>query len=261
MKKTALALLLAGLAAAPLLTSCSSARKAPPAPAPAATGDGKATAATDDEVDEYAVATVADPIEPVNRGTFWFNHQLYTYVVRPISTVYKRGVPKPVRRGLDNAFENVKFPIRMVNDLLQGQFVRAGQETGKFVVNTVGGVGGIMRVSDRIPALANVPAADTGQTLAKWGLGHGAYIVLPVLGPSSVRDTVGLAGDYALNPISWISFIWGGYAWTIAIPTTNTVRATPAQLEAYDAATKDALDRYLAARTAYIQYREEVAKR
>jgi phospholipid-binding lipoprotein MlaA len=126
-------------------------------------------------------------------------------------------------------------------------------------VNTVVGIGGLGRPSDHIPALADVPAADTAQTFAKWGIGNGPYIVLPILGPSTLRDTVGLAGDYVLNPITWVSIVWGGYAWIVAIPTTNTVRALPVQLGQYDAITKDALDRYLAARSAYIQYRRQAA--
>ena len=104
-----------------------------------------------------------------------------------------------------------------------------------------------------------MPAADTGQTFAKWGIGHGAYIVLPLLGPNSLRDTVGLAGDYVLNPVNWVTILYGGYAWTIAIPSTNTLRALPDQLGKYDSATKNALDRYLAARSSYIQYRREAA--
>jgi phospholipid-binding lipoprotein MlaA len=142
---------------------------------------------------------------------------------------------------------------------LQGNFKRAGQETGKFLVNTVIGFGGLVRQSDRFPALADVPTADTGQTFAKWGIGHGVYIVLPLLGPSSLRDTVGLAGDYVLNPVSWVTILYGDYAWTIAIPSTNTLRALPDELGKYDSATKNALDRYLAARSSYIQYRHEVA--
>ena len=116
-----------------------------------------------------------------------------------------------------------------------------------------------MRQSDRIPSLADVPAADTGQTFAKWGIDHGVYIVLPLLGPSSLRDTVGLAGDYVLNPVNWVTILYGGYAWTIAFPSTNTLRALPDQLGRYDSATKNALDRYLAARSSYIQYRREAA--
>ena len=104
-----------------------------------------------------------------------------------------------------------------------------------------------------------MPAEDTGQTFAKWGIGHGAYLVLPLLGPSSLRDTVGLAGDYALNPVNWVTILYGGDAWTIVIPSTNTLRALPHQLSKYDSATKNALDRYLAARSSYIQYRREAA--
>ncbi len=241
-------------------TGCSSApRKAPADPAPAAVGakaDGKAVAA--DDLDEYATSgAVSDPIEPVNRATFWLNHQLYRYLLKPIAKGYEFIIPKPVRRGVANAFENVRYPVRVVNDTLQGNFHRAGLETGKFFVNTVIGVGGVMRASDRFPALADVPAGDTGQTFAKWGIGPGPYVVLPVLGPSTVRDTFGLAGDYALNPINWVTIWFGGYTWTLAIPSANSLRSLPDQMNQYDAATQNSLDRYLAARSAYMQYREE----
>lgn len=254
------------LAVAPLVTSCTSVARKQAGPAPAAatgekTPDGKSVRTGQDDLDEYTVTSIADPLEPLNRFTFSLNHGLYTLVFRPISTVYKAVLPKPVRQGISNAFENVKFPVRFVNDALQGNFQRAGQETGKFFVNTIVGVGGIGRPSDHIPALENVPGADTGQTFAKWGIGHGAYLVLPLLGPSSLRDTVGLAGDYALNPVSWVTIWYGGYAWTLAIPSTNTVRAMPDQLDIYDAATKNALDRYLAARSSYVQYRREAASK
>ncbi len=250
------------LAAAILIfTSCSSSPKKPAQPAAASVGDkadGKSVRAAND-LDEYQVETIADPLEPLNRVTFSFNHGLYTYLFRPISKGYEWVIPKLLRQGIHNAFENVKYPVRVVNDTLQGNFQRAGLETGKFVVNTVVGVGGLGRPSDHIPALADVPAGETGQTFAKWGVGHGAYLVLPVLGPCSLRDTVGLAGDYALNPVSWVTIWYGGYAWTLAIPSTNTVRAMPNQMKMYEAATKDALDRYLAARSSYVQYRKEAA--
>jgi len=223
--------------------------------------DGKSVAATGDDLDEYAVAPVSDPWEPLNRATFWLNDGLYTFLFRPVSTVYKTIIPKFVRTGVYNAFENVKYPVRFVNDSLQGKFQRAGLETAKFLVNTTVGIGGLGRPSDHIPALADVPGADTGQTLAKWGIGNGPYIVLPLLGPSTVRDTVGLVGDYGLNPVTWVSFFYGGYTWFIAIPATNTVRALPVQLGIYDDATKSALDKYLAARSAYIQYRNGVNAR
>jgi phospholipid-binding lipoprotein MlaA len=251
-------------ASIPLLTSCTSPSRKQPSSAAAvgsAKTDGKSVKAETGDLDEYSATLIADPLEPLNRVTFSLNHGLYTFVLHPISTAYKAVFPKPVRTGISNAFENVKFPVRLVNDALQGNFKRAGQETGKFLVNSTIGVGGIGRPSDHIPALADVPAADTGQTFAKWGIGHGAYLVLPLLGPSSLRDSVGLAGDYALNPVSWVTIWYGGYAWTLAIPSTNTLRAIPEQLDIYDAATKNTLDRYLAARSSYIQYRQEAAKK
>jgi phospholipid-binding lipoprotein MlaA len=248
----------------PFWTSCTSiSRKRPDPSISAATRDNKVKGvsvnAEEHDLDEYNTTSVADPLEPLNRATFWLNDGVYTIVLRPISKVYEKVLPKPVRKGIDNAFENVKFPVRLVNNALQGNFKRAGQETGKFLVNTVIGFGGIVRQSDRFPSLADVPAADTGQTFAKWGIGHGAYIVLPLLGPNSLRDTVGLAGDYVLNPVNWATILYGGHAWTIAIPSTNTLRALPDELGKYDSATKNALDRYLAARSSYIQYRHEAA--
>ncbi len=221
---------------------------------------GKAVVASDDW-DEAADVKVFDPLQPVNRAFFWFNHGLYTVVIKPVANAYEFVFPELVRRGVRNAYENVRFPVRFVNHTLQGRFDRAAQETGKFVVNTTAGVGGLMTPSDKIPALANVPSADTGQTFAKWRIPHGPYLVLPVVGPSSTRDLVGLAGDTALNPVSWVGFAFGGAAWTLGITAPDSARSLPDQMDRYDAVTKDALDRYLAARTAYIQYRAAAAKR
>ena len=249
----------------PLLNGCATISHKKPNPAASATGtdspDGKSVKTGVDESDDYSQGvTISDPLEPLNRGTFWVNHQFYRYILHPLSSAYDTVLPKPVRTGVFNVFDNVQFPVRFVNDSLQLNYKRAGQETGKFVVNTVAGVGGIMRVSDRIPSLANVPGADTGQTFAKWGIGHGIYIVLPILGPKSIRDTVGLAGDYALSPVTWISFgvIGGiGSVTALAISTPDSARTLHGKLETCDAITHNTLDRYLAVRTAYIQSRKQ----
>ena len=271
------------LAAAPLLTDCSSpAAKTAAKPASEAVSTATATtakskvadkaaaakgAAKDEEVDEYATTTadVPDPLQTLNRGTFWFNDKLYTFILRPISKGYELILPRPVRKGIDNAFENVKYPIRVVNCALQGKFKRAGQETGKFVVNTVGGVGGIFRPAEKIPALANLPNEDTAQTFGKWGIPSGPYLVLPMLGPSTLRDTVGLAGDYVLNPVNWPYFWYysrqSTHQWVIVPPLANTLRAMPGQINTYDSITKDAVDPYLSARSAYSQSRAEAIKK
>lgn len=262
------------LAVIPLLVDCSSTAKpnagqpsAGAAVVPATKGKGvdKTGAAKAEASDEYATAEVADPLEKLNRGTFWVNDQLYTFVFRPISKGYELILPRPVRKGIDNAFENVKYPVRLVNCTLQGKFKRAGQETGKFVVNSVGGVAGIFRPAERISSLANVPDEDTAQTFATWGVPNGPYLVLPFLGPSSARDVVGLAGDYALNPVNWPYLYWFGkrskHDWTVVPPSANTLRSLPTQLDKYDTITKDAVDPYLAARSAYTQNRAEAAKK
>ncbi len=277
MKFTSSTLRLSLLAVIPLLTDCSmSATKTAVKPSAeagsvAASAKGKGAkkvgpAKNEAETDEYAAAPdMSDPLEKLNRGTFWVNDQLYTFILRPISKGYTLLFPRPVRKGIDNAFENVKYPVRFVNCTLQGKLKQAGKETGKFVVNTVGGVGGIFRPAQRIPALANLPDEDTAQTFAKWGIPNGPYLVLPVLGPSSVRDGVGLAGDYALNPINWPYLWWYGsrtkHDWVIIPPSANTLRSTPAQMDKYDTITKDAVDPYLSARSAYSQNRAEAAKR
>ena len=248
-----------------VLTGCTTtkARKQEAAPAVATSGggDGKSVAKSTVDLDEYQVPTIADPIEPVNRGTFWFNHQLYRFVLRPVSKTYEKVVPQPVRKGIYNVFDNVEFPVRFVNQTLQGNFKRAGQETGKFCVNTVLGVGGIMTPAEKFPAIANVPDTDTGLTFAKWGIGHGFYLMIPVIGPRSARDTVGLAGDYALHPLTWVGFFYGTWAWTIPVSAADTLAVMPDKFGQYDAATENAVDPYLAVRTAYLQYRLEAEKR
>ncbi len=243
------------------------AKKQEATPAVAATKNAQpaetsaAGAAAEDDLDEYAVLEVYDPIEPVNRGLFGINHYLYKGVIRPVAKGYQFIIPKFMRTGIRNAYLNVKFPVRLVNNALQGDLPGAGKETEKFLVNTVLGVGGVMTPSDKFPALAELPPADTGQTFAKWGIPHGPYVVLPILGPNSVRDTVGVVGDAALNPLSWIGFIFGAGYWTLAVTTPDTVNSLPDRMDAYDAMTKEALDPYVSARTGYMQYRKATAER
>lgn len=214
-----------------------------------------------DDLDEYGnVPTVADPIEPVNRGFFWLNHQLYNYIARPVSKAYITIFPKPVRKAIGNVYNNAEYPVRLTNNLLQGDFKNADLETRKFLLNSTAGVGGIMKVSDRFPSLSNVPSTDTGQTLGKWGVPHGPYVVLPVVGPRTARDTVGFAGDVALNPVTWVGIAVGAPAIALPITTPNSVNTAHTRLEVYDAATKDSIDPYLAARSSYIQYREKNKK-
>jgi phospholipid-binding lipoprotein MlaA len=235
-----------------LITSCATQHSTSAPEGPAAT----------DALDDYAdAAEVSDPVEPLNRVTFAFNDRLYSWVFTPISKTYTTVLPSPVRQGIDNAYENIKFPVRFVNSGLQGNFSRAGQELQKFGVNTFAGFGGLIKQSDRIPSLKDVPLEDSGQTLATWGMGHGPYIVLPILGPCTARETLGLVGDYALNPVNW-TFALGDNAdkWAWIPSTGNTVRSLPDQLSKYKDSKANAIDPYTAVRSTYIQNRNNAAK-
>lgn len=257
------------LAIAPLLTQCASTKKRTsdaPVVAKAPAADSKETAVKTvagpvDDLDEYAVVEISDPLERLNRATFWVNDKMYLVIFRPLSKGYEKVLPRAVRKGIDNAFENARFPVRVVNNALQGKFRRVGQETEKFLLNTIAGVGGIFRVSEKVPTLAALRETDTGMTFAVWGMGHGAYIVIPFLGPSSLRDGVGLIGDYALNPVNWGYFSPGKHDWTMIPPSANTLRALPSQLSAYEEGKRDAIDPYIAIRSAYVQYRADAAQK
>ena len=204
---------------------------------------------------------IPDPIEPVNRLFFWINHQTYRYLFHPITYTYDKVVPPIARLGIYNVINNSEFPLRFVNHLLQGKFVHAGQETEKFLINSVGGVGGVLKLSDKIPSLRDLPDTYTGQTFAKWGIPHGFYIVLPVLGPSSVRDAVGEAADYALSPISWLGFLFPGASWVITAESPDSINTMEEKLYIYDQATANSIDKYLALRSAYVQSRHYDSKK
>jgi phospholipid-binding lipoprotein MlaA len=211
---------------------------------------------------EYKHAThIADPIQPVNRGIFWFNHQLYHYGFTPLNKAYKFVFPTPVRTGISNAINNIEYPVRLVNNLLQGKPGNAGLETEKFLLNSTAGVGGLIKVSNKFPRLAEVKPTDTSATFAKWGIPSGCYIVWPVIGPKSVRDTFGFAGDVALNPASWFTYgIVGGLTGTatLAVSAPQTVGNTSDKLDTYEIVTKNSVDPYISVRSAYVQNRKKV---
>lgn len=253
--KTSFRLFLLGAGIA--LTSAASSF-AQTAPAPAA-----ADPEVVDGVDEYAVVKVSDPFEKVNRVVFRFNDGVYDYVLRPVSKGYTKVVPSPARTGIRNFFDNLRFPIRFVNSALQGKFRRAGLEAGKFGVNTVAGLGGFIRISDDVPALAQVPREDMGQTFGVWHIGKGPYLVLPLLGPGTVRDTVGGVGDYFLYPLNWNpreNIEWYNWQLDTTLRVVDGVNSLPDLLNAYDGPRKEAIDPYIAVRSAYIQYRDAAVK-
>lgn len=217
-----------------------------------------------DEPDEFALPKISDPLEPLNRALFKFNDGFYAIVLRPVAHGYERAVPEGARHGLTNFFENLKYPVRLVGDLLAGRPQRAAQETGKFVLNTTAGFAGFVNVSDSIPALANVPTCGLGTAFAAWGLKPGPYLVLPLYGPDDLRDTVGLVGDFYIQPTGWNAF-WHIHddSWELraTLDTLDVIQDSPGALRRYDDFLKSALDPYIAVRNAYLQYRENAVKK
>jgi len=212
------------------------------------------------------VQKVNDPLQRLNRTVFRFNDGLTTYALRPIAYRYAIIVPRPVRTGISNFFDNIQFPVRFANSVLQGKLTRSAQEVGKFVFNSTFGVGGLIRVSDHVSGLADVPAEDFGQTLGVWGIPAGPYIVVPVLGPSDCRDIVGFAGDYVMSPLNWhtLGFIHYKYisdGVSIALSGVRYVNALPKTVETYDKIKSAAVDPYIAVRDAYLSYREAQMKK
>jgi phospholipid-binding lipoprotein MlaA len=147
--------------------------------------------------------SVPDPIEPVNRVVYAFNKGLMTGAVKPTAKVYRFIVRKPVRTGIGNFGKNITYPGRLINNLLQGKWAGARDETYRFGCNTTVGVAGVFDVASKW----NIPKADAdfGQTFGQWGWKPACYLMLPIYGPSNERDTVGLAADTAANPLTYIA--------------------------------------------------------
>jgi phospholipid-binding lipoprotein MlaA len=196
--------------------------------------------------------TVADPLEPVNRFMFGFNDVAYFWVIRPVSQAYAFVVPKPARIGISNFFHNVGTPARLVNCILQGKNIAADVELARFAINTTVGILGF---GDPAADRWKLPPAeeDLGQTLAVYGLGNGFYLVLPILGPSTARDAVGLLGDEFLYPLWYIDSTEVSIGIS-AEQAINKASLHPGEYESFKAA---AVDPYVAMREAYVQYRQK----
>ncbi|MGH8491535.1 MAG: MlaA family lipoprotein [Moraxellaceae bacterium] len=188
-----------------------------------------------------------DPWEKFNRGTYRFNDVADRYVLKPVAKGYKAITPNVVRTGITNFFINLRSPLVVMNDLLQGKVKQAGSDTARFVVNSTVGIVGLFDVGARI----NLPLHDEdfGQTLGVWGVPSGPFLVIPFMGPSSIRDGVGIGVDAVANPrrrllvdeVDWILF---------GVDMVNS-RASLLDLE-------DIIqgDRYLFIRDLYLQRRE-----
>ncbi len=204
--------------------------------------------------EESPAVAVYDPIESMNRGIFYVNDKLYRWVLKPVAKGYTYVVPEEVRIAVRNFFSNLGTPIRAANTLLQGKIKATGTELARFTINSTIGMAGLFDAAKDWNL--HRKDEDTGQTLGVYGLGHGMYIVLPILGPSSARDAVGFVGDTFLDPLTYLPTTEGAIgARAVRSETDLTFR-----IDEYDDLTGAAVDPYIAVRDAYIQYRENRVK-
>ena len=216
---------------------------------------------TDDELDlfddefEEDMVHVADPLAFWNRAMFHFNDKFYFWVLKPVARGYRAVVPTPVRIGVKNFFFNLTTPIRMVNCILQWKWQAANAEFARFIINTTVGVLGFGNPAKRSSKL-NPSEEDLGQTLGVYGIGNGFYVVWPFLGPSTLRDSVGLVGDGFLNPVYYVEPMEAA----LGIKSYEIVNETSFKIGDYESLKKAAVNPYEAFRDAYIQHRNSKVK-
>jgi phospholipid-binding lipoprotein MlaA len=205
-------------------------------------------------------AEIKDCFEKLNRATFVFNQALDGVIFKPVATVYKR-LPSPVRSGVGNSLDNLSNLVTIPNNILQGDLKKAGINTGRFVINTTVGILGLVDIAQHI-GLTEYEKEDYGQSLAKFGIGPGCYLVLPVLGPSTVRDT---AASFAN--------ILGGDAWyniTVKNDThhfsdidyyssrvTSGIDFRAKNYDSIENLEKNSLDFYASVKSLYLQDRQQ----
>ena len=196
---------------------------------------------------------IYDPLEGVNRAIFSFNNVADKIVLEPVAKGYKK-LPSPIQSGVGNFINNLKLPLAALNQLLQGQGKNAAESTGRFLVNSTIGVFGLIDVAENIGL--DQKEEDFGQTLATWGVGDGFYIVLPLFGPSNLRDTTGMVMTMMTDPINAYA-VTQGEAWAIPLRTAaNAIDQRSQIIDEVNALRDNSVDYYAAVRSSYYQNRK-----
>jgi phospholipid-binding lipoprotein MlaA len=190
-----------------------------------------------------------DPLEGFNRGVYKFNDALDRHALRPVAVAYREHTPSWLQKGVGNFFTNLFYPSTITNQLLQGKFKEGGQDVARFLINTTLGWGGIFDVASG--AKLPVHDEDSGQTLGRWGVPPGPYLMLPLLGPATLRDAPARYADDFAQPFRWYDA--GNERWFSLALNLVDKRAGLLQL---DRLVNEAYDPYAFVRDAYLQRRQ-----
>lgn len=215
----------------------------------------------EEEFSEHETDTTPDPFNSYNRWMTSFNDKVIIYALNPVSEGYAYVIPKPLRVGISNFIDNLKFPVRFVNNLLQGKFQNSSDELERFIINSTVGLAGLMDPATNVMTTP-IPAhnEDFGQTLGHYGMGSGYHIVLPFLGPSNVRDILGITGDMYLSPLVNVRGLENykipkNFGQSVGIYTLYLINRTSLHLGEYESLKEDAIDLYPFLKDIYEQKR------
>ncbi|MCF6331403.1 MAG: VacJ family lipoprotein [Sulfurimonas sp.] len=217
----------------------------------------------DEFEDDTKTKDIFDPFSGYNRFMTSFNDKLYIYALTPISRGYNTVIHYEIRKSISNLFNNLQYPTRVTNNILQAKFQNAAEETGRFVLNTTIGILGLF---DPAKNYFNLEAheEDFGQTLGYYGVGGGPHIVLPLFGPSNLRDAISIIPDSYLNPIDYTNREWFTLTdtwWTyLGAKSYEYVNEFSLNVDSYDRLKEDSIDLYPYLRDVYEQYRDKQIK-
>jgi phospholipid-binding lipoprotein MlaA len=209
-----------------------------------------------DSDEELEAPEAFDPWEPFNERMFEFNRRLDRYVLKPVAKAYNFITPDELQIMISNGFDNISFPPRFVNSVLQGKFKGAGREIARFLINSTAGVGGLFDPAKDVFGLVK-SREDFGQTLGFYGVGPGPFLIVPLMEPMTVRDGVGKAVDAAMDPLAYyLPFIWDRLGMKIG----DTVNERALNLELFQGFEESVIDLYSAVRHGYLQRREKLIR-
>jgi phospholipid-binding lipoprotein MlaA len=203
---------------------------------------------------------IYDPLEGLNRKTFAFNEFVDAKIAEPLARGYRKYVHKNIRESIGNFIQNITAPMTTFNSVAQGDVKNSIHSLSSFVINSTVGIAGLFDVAGANDI--KYRPEDLGQTLGKYGVGDGPYLILPFLGPSNLRDAAGLAGDKAIDPLTFNILEVGGSAElistdaSIALTTAELLETREGLIEVIDDVRKNSFDPYATMRSAYTQNRE-----